>query len=83
MMNREGPDLWILVMGVSGSGKTSFISKCCPEAETDIGNALQSRMWLSETTSPFNPRMSFSFCISSGFPGESSGSIKGLDGQPS
>ena len=30
-------------MGVTGCGKTTFISKLCPHAATDIGHALQSR----------------------------------------
>ena len=29
-------------MGMTGSGKSSLIATCCPEAESEIGHALES-----------------------------------------
>ncbi len=35
-------DIYIAVMGMTGSGKSSLIATCCPEAESEIGHALES-----------------------------------------
>lgn len=36
-------DAYIAVMGMTGSGKSSMIATCCPEAVADVGHALESR----------------------------------------
>ena len=36
-------DVYIAIMGVTGAGKSTFISKCCQKAEKGIGHGLKSR----------------------------------------
>jgi type IV secretory pathway VirB4 component len=35
-------DIYIAIMGVTGAGKSTFISKCCQEAVDGIGHTLKS-----------------------------------------
>lgn len=42
ILHRPG-DAYIAVMGMTGSGKSSMIATCCPEAVVDVGHALESR----------------------------------------
>ena len=46
-MLRSPGDAYIAVMGMTGSGKSSMIATCCPEAIVDVGHALESREYCS------------------------------------
>ena len=35
-------DVYIAIMGMTGSGKSSFIATCCPDAAGEIGHELES-----------------------------------------
>ena len=44
-------DVYIAIMGMTGSGKSSFIATCCPDAAGEIGHELESSIDRNSTMS--------------------------------